>query len=70
MDGRQVVYLVFGCSAIAFLLLNLWAIKRREFKWYREGLISLAILAVLGALLFPVLVQTHELRGVGRALLP
>jgi uncharacterized membrane protein YozB (DUF420 family) len=56
---RRDVWVVFTMLAVAetlFLGLNVWAIRRGEFRWYREGVVTMVILMILCLILFPTLV--------------
>jgi hypothetical protein len=42
-------------SEIILLGSNVWAIKRGEFRWYREGMVTAIILIILCLIIFPAL---------------
>jgi uncharacterized membrane protein YozB (DUF420 family) len=58
--GAWIVLTWLTASEIVLLGLNVWAIKRGEFRWCREGVVTAIILIILCLIIFPTLTVVHS----------
>jgi hypothetical protein len=49
----------FAGSFCLFLGMSAWAFKRRDYRWYREPVVSILILTILWLIIFPIFASTH-----------
>lgn len=54
LTGVQIPLIMMVVSTFVMLGLNLWSIKRREFRWNREPVAALIILVIVWLILWPV----------------
>jgi len=65
---RSWLPMVFAFLTYGFLILNLFAVRRRTWRWFTDGLISVVVLWVVWGMLEPIYEQSwgyHERARVG-----
>jgi uncharacterized membrane protein YozB (DUF420 family) len=54
LPGVRAALIVMGLSFLLMVGLNLWEIKRNDFRWHRDPVAALVILVLLWLIIWPV----------------
>lgn len=62
------IFAFLAFADMVLLALNLWGIRRGEFRWWREGVVTAILVMILVLIVLPTLAPTHGERDRSRRL--